>query len=110
MKMAAFWIVAPYSLVEFYRHLRGDCCLHHEGKVQGVGKYIHKIFSQIIHKKRAYREPMCSWMHNIYLRHQDMKVYMICTELAQWQKCVKMVMQFRGTIKAGIFFHLLRNT
>jgi hypothetical protein len=30
-KMAVFWIVAPYSLVEFYQRFRGPCCLHHQG-------------------------------------------------------------------------------
>jgi hypothetical protein len=29
-KMAAFWVVAPCSLVEVYR-FRGPCCLHHQG-------------------------------------------------------------------------------
>jgi hypothetical protein len=28
MKMAAFWVVAPCSLVEVYRRFRGTCCLH----------------------------------------------------------------------------------
>jgi hypothetical protein len=27
MKMAVFWVVAPYSLVEVYRRFRGTCCL-----------------------------------------------------------------------------------
>jgi hypothetical protein len=31
MKMAVFWVVAPYSLVEFYQRFRGPCCLHHQG-------------------------------------------------------------------------------
>jgi hypothetical protein len=31
MKMAVFWVVAPYSLVEVYRRFRGACCIHHEG-------------------------------------------------------------------------------
>jgi hypothetical protein len=30
MKMAVFWVVAPYSLVEVYRRFRGACCLHHQ--------------------------------------------------------------------------------
>jgi hypothetical protein len=29
MIMAAFWVVAPWSLVEVYRRSRGACCLHH---------------------------------------------------------------------------------
>jgi hypothetical protein len=29
--MAVFWVVAPCSLVEVYRHFRGACCLHHQG-------------------------------------------------------------------------------
>jgi hypothetical protein len=31
MKMAVFWVVAPYSLVEVYQRFRGPCCLHHQG-------------------------------------------------------------------------------
>jgi hypothetical protein len=30
MKMAAFCVVAPCSLVEVYRRFRGTCCLHHQ--------------------------------------------------------------------------------
>jgi hypothetical protein len=29
--MAVFWFVAPFSLVEVYRHFRGTCCLNHQG-------------------------------------------------------------------------------
>jgi hypothetical protein len=28
LKMAVFWAVVPYSLVEVYRYFRGPCCLH----------------------------------------------------------------------------------
>jgi hypothetical protein len=31
MKMAVFWVVAPYNLVEVYQRFRGPCCLHHQG-------------------------------------------------------------------------------
>jgi hypothetical protein len=31
MKMAVFWVVAHYSLVEVYQRFRGPCCLHHQG-------------------------------------------------------------------------------
>jgi hypothetical protein len=30
-KMAAFWVVAPCSLVEVYQRFRGPCCFHHQG-------------------------------------------------------------------------------
>jgi hypothetical protein len=30
-KMAVFWVVAPFSVVEVYRRFRGACCLHHQG-------------------------------------------------------------------------------
>jgi hypothetical protein len=30
-KMAVFWVVAPYSLVEIDQRFRGPCCLHHQG-------------------------------------------------------------------------------
>jgi hypothetical protein len=30
-KMAAFWVVAPCSLVEVHQRFRGPCCLHHQG-------------------------------------------------------------------------------
>jgi hypothetical protein len=29
-KMAGFWFVAPFSLVEVYRRFRCACCLHHQ--------------------------------------------------------------------------------
>jgi hypothetical protein len=28
--MAAFWVVAPCSLVEVYRRFRSPCCLHNQ--------------------------------------------------------------------------------
>jgi hypothetical protein len=31
LKMAVFWVVAPYSVVEVYQHFRGTCCLNHQG-------------------------------------------------------------------------------
>jgi hypothetical protein len=31
LKMAVFWVVAPCSMVEVYRHFRGPFCLHHQG-------------------------------------------------------------------------------
>jgi hypothetical protein len=30
MMTVVFFILAPCSLVEFYRRFRGDCCLHHQ--------------------------------------------------------------------------------
>jgi predicted transcriptional regulator len=30
MKMAVFWAVALYSLVEVYQHFRGACSLYHQ--------------------------------------------------------------------------------
>jgi hypothetical protein len=38
-KMAVFWVVAPCSLIEFYRHFRGTCCLHHQGLDDEGSKY-----------------------------------------------------------------------
>jgi hypothetical protein len=32
LKMAVFWVVAPFYLVEIYRRFRGACCLHHQGE------------------------------------------------------------------------------
>jgi hypothetical protein len=32
--MTVVWVVAPCSLVEVYRHIRGTCCLHHQGELQ----------------------------------------------------------------------------
>jgi hypothetical protein len=31
MKMAVFWVVAPFSMVEVYQCFRGPCWLHHQG-------------------------------------------------------------------------------
>jgi hypothetical protein len=30
MKMAVFWVLAPWSLAEVYQHFRGPCCIHHQ--------------------------------------------------------------------------------
>jgi hypothetical protein len=35
-KMAVFWVVAPWSLIEVYQRFRGPCCLHHQGDVIGA--------------------------------------------------------------------------
>jgi hypothetical protein len=31
MKMAVFMVVTQCSLVEFYQHFGGACCLHYQG-------------------------------------------------------------------------------
>jgi hypothetical protein len=36
IKMAIFWVVAPYILVEVYQRFRGACCLHHQGALMTV--------------------------------------------------------------------------
>jgi hypothetical protein len=54
MKMAVFWVVAPYSLVEVYQRFRGPCCLHHQGN---VGKLLPDYTPR--------RQP--SWTHVILL-------------------------------------------
>jgi hypothetical protein len=35
-KMAVFLVVAPCSLVEFYKYFRGPCCLHHQDNVSSA--------------------------------------------------------------------------
>jgi hypothetical protein len=35
MKMAVFWVVAPFSLVQVYRRFRGACCLHYQEEDRG---------------------------------------------------------------------------
>jgi hypothetical protein len=37
-KMAVFWSVAPFSLVEVYRRFRGVYCLYYHGVDDGGGK------------------------------------------------------------------------
>jgi hypothetical protein len=37
-KIAAFWVLAPCSLVEVYRRFRGPCCLHHQVGDDGGSK------------------------------------------------------------------------
>jgi hypothetical protein len=39
IKMAVFWVVAPCSLVEVYRHFRGACCFHHQDDETSVNFY-----------------------------------------------------------------------
>jgi hypothetical protein len=43
IKMAAFWVIAPCSLVKAYQHFRDSCCLHHQsdgGPEDGRSKYL----------------------------------------------------------------------
>jgi hypothetical protein len=40
VKMAVFWVVVPYSLVDIYQHLRGACCLHHQADDEGSKHYM----------------------------------------------------------------------
>jgi hypothetical protein len=35
MKITVFWDAAPCGLVEVYRRLRDDYCLHHQDDVRG---------------------------------------------------------------------------
>jgi hypothetical protein len=37
-KMAVFWVVAPFSLVEVFQSFSGACCLHHQGDELLIGK------------------------------------------------------------------------
>jgi hypothetical protein len=37
-KMAVFWVVAPRSVVEVYRHFRVPCFLRHQGDGDGGSK------------------------------------------------------------------------
>jgi hypothetical protein len=55
-KVAVFWVVAPYSLVEVYQRFRGPCCLHHQGdekptRLQTTRRYkpedSHRISSSV---------------------------------------------------------------
>jgi hypothetical protein len=39
MKMTVVRVVAPCSLIEFYRHFRGVCCLHRQGDKTSVNVY-----------------------------------------------------------------------
>jgi hypothetical protein len=51
-KMAVFWVVAPYSLVEVYQRFRGPCCLHHQGDSSQD--------SNLQHEQRSYEIPIHS--------------------------------------------------
>jgi hypothetical protein len=42
MKMAVFWDIAPYSLVDIGRHFRGTYCLHHKGDRPETSVSIYK--------------------------------------------------------------------
>jgi hypothetical protein len=48
-KVAVFWVVAPYSLVEVYQRFRGPCCLHYQGdRLHGATTQKTAIFIIII--------------------------------------------------------------
>jgi hypothetical protein len=38
LKLAVFWVVAPYSLAEVYRRFRGVCYLYHRPDKAPLGK------------------------------------------------------------------------
>jgi hypothetical protein len=63
--MAVFWIVAPYSLVDVYRHIRGTYCLHHrpdDGGSKGlwnVGKRLPDYTAQ--HPRRQPSSDSPQW-------------------------------------------------
>jgi hypothetical protein len=40
LKMPAFWVVAPCSLVDVYQPFRGTYCLHNQGDDDGGSKYL----------------------------------------------------------------------
>jgi hypothetical protein len=42
--MAAFWVVAPCSLVEVYGRFRGACRLNHQGDRPGATALMAAIF------------------------------------------------------------------
>jgi hypothetical protein len=65
MKMAIFWVVAPYSPVEIARRFRGAYCFHHETIIPEDGhlntccrenRISHSI-TQLVKKLPAFREP-----------------------------------------------------
>jgi hypothetical protein len=35
VKVAFFWVVTPYSVVEVYRRSEGSCCVRHQGDLDG---------------------------------------------------------------------------
>jgi hypothetical protein len=43
LKIAIFWNVAPYGLVETDRRFRGVCCLHHQGDERLAPKPIQNL-------------------------------------------------------------------
>jgi hypothetical protein len=43
MKIAVFWVVAPWSLVEVYQRSRGPCCLHHHHPDDGGSKDLWNV-------------------------------------------------------------------
>jgi hypothetical protein len=50
MKMAVFWVVAPYSLVQVYQRFRGPFCLHHQGDAPMM-----EVFTRPRHNDRCDR-------------------------------------------------------
>jgi hypothetical protein len=59
LEMTVFWVVAPCSLVEVYRRLRGACCLHYRFDDGGsnVGKLLPDYTAQQPRRQSSYSPP-----------------------------------------------------
>jgi hypothetical protein len=58
VKVAIFWIVAPFSLVEVYLLFKGACCLHHQGDKHLSNARLHGATTQ---KTAIFITTGCCW-------------------------------------------------
>jgi hypothetical protein len=66
-KMAVFWVVAPWSLVEVYQRFRGPCYLHHQGD-ETTRRYNPEDSHQTKHRIKA---KIYIWLYRLNSHMQD---------------------------------------
>jgi hypothetical protein len=81
MKMAVFWVVAPYGLAEIYRRFRGSCCLIR----QGIALDIVRIPFRPVHRLSVFLKSFTLFISRLlfvgFLRGLSIKIMFIFTVL-----------------------------
>jgi hypothetical protein len=80
MKMAVFWVVAPYSLVEVYRHFRGDDRPDDEGSkhLWNVGKLLLDYTAQQPRRQPSSYSPLWEPQRYLIAIRARFTTYLIC--------------------------------
>jgi hypothetical protein len=82
MKMAVIWVVVPCSLLEVCQHLKGMCCLHHQGNESLIALMMeaaHTCESSV----NCYQTTQCYNPEDSHLHfrcHENLKPHLTFTE------------------------------